>query len=134
MPYSITSMSDETYAETQGANIIINGFVYRDRNILEKDYQERVNERFFTQGSTYRDIATHESAHVIVYMNQLKTKDMYVRVFGKPKESAVNVIIENVSEYALKDPDELIAEAYVSYRNGFENDYVLNTLEYSGMI
>ena len=41
MPYSITSMSDETYAETQGANIIINGFVYIDRNILEKDYQER---------------------------------------------------------------------------------------------
>lgn len=128
------SMADDAYAEAQGSNIIINGFAYRDRGLLEKDYMERVKTHYFTHGSTYKDIATHESAHVIVYLHQLKTRGSYVAAFGKGKETASELIYDVVSEYALKNEKEFIAEAFVCYKNGNRNNYILKALKYCGMV
>lgn len=128
------SMEDETYAETKGSNITLNGFVYRDRGLLEKDYEKKVSEGWFTQGSTYYDVATHESAHIIFYMNQLKEKGIYENVFGKNKDASANDILDNISEYALANAKELIAESYVMYKNGSDNKYALNVLRYCGIL
>lgn len=128
------SMKDDTYAETQGANIIINGFAYRDRELLKNDYKKREKTRFFTEGSSYLDIATHECGHVIVYMNQLKNRDVVEKIFGKDAVKTKKIIKERLSVYALKDNNELIAEAYVKYKNGSKDEYVLRILRYCGII
>lgn len=128
------TMDDEDYAETQGSNIIINGFAYRDRELLKKDYDERVKSGWFTKESSYFDIATHESGHVIVYKNQLKTSGVKETVFGKDSIKSTDEIINNISEYALKNDDELVAEAYVKYKNGSSDEYVLRILEYCDII
>lgn len=128
------SLPTDVYAETHGSNIIINGYAYRDREQLEKDYDRKVGEHWFTQGSTYLDIAVHESAHVIVYMNQLRTNGIIEKIFGLDKPTASEKIESNISEYASKNGNELIAEAYVAYKNGSENEYVLKTLDYCGIL
>lgn len=128
------TMKDADYAETQGSNIIINGFAYRDRELLKKDYEEKVKIGWFTKESSYYDIATHESGHVIVYKNQLRTNGVTEAVYGKDKIKSANEILNNISEYALKNDDELIAEAYVKYRNGSTDESVLRILEYCGII
>lgn len=128
------TMSDDTYAETNNATITLNGFAFRERALLEADYNDRVNAGFFTKGSTYLDIATHESAHVIVYLNSHKKNGLFERVFGADMTKARPLIEKQVSRYALKDNDELIAESYVKYRNGEINRYVLKVLEFCDML
>lgn len=123
-----------TYAETQHSTIIINGNAYRDREILKADYEEQVKEHFFTQNSSYIDIATHETAHVITNMNQLKYEGMRESIFGKDDNKAIPLISDNISKYALKNNKELIAESYVAYKNGSRNEYVLKVLEYCGIL
>lgn len=128
------TMDDTDYAETKGSNVFINGFAYRDRELLEADYNKKVSERWFTQGSTYLDISTHESAHVIIYIDQLKTKDVIETIFGKNQKNASDLIVKNISEYAAENRDELIAESYVAYKNGSNNEYVLKVLQHCGII
>ena len=128
------SLDDDTYAVTNGPNITINGFAYRDRNILDKDYNNKVESGYFTKGSSYLDIATHESAHIIVVQNQLKYKETRVSVFGKNKQNSSKEIKSRISKYALKNNHELIAESYVSYINGSEDEYVLKVLKYCGIL
>ena len=128
------TMLDDTYAETAGSKVTINGFAYRDRSLLEKAYALKVKDGWFPEGSTYLDIATHESAHVIVYMDQLKTKDVTVIIFGKDGIKASEEILNHISEYALTNNNELIAESYVRYKNGSKDEYVLKVLEYTGII
>ena len=128
------SLDDDTYAETSGSNIFLNGFAYRDRELLKQDYQKKVDEKWFTENSTYYDISTHESAHLIVILNQLKYSGVKTYVFGDNIEKSTNEIINRVSEYALKNDQELIAESYVSYKNGSSDEYILKVLKYCGIL
>lgn len=128
------NMDDDDYAITHNANITINGFAFRSREELEKDYAKKVKEHWFTQGSTYLDIATHESAHVIVYLDQLKCSGVTDAVFGKSTIGLKKRVKSEISEYALEHDSELVAESYVAYRNGSVNNYVLNALRYSGIL
>ena len=128
------TMMDNVFAETAGSKITINGFAYRDRTILEGKYAKKVMEGWFPQGSTYLDIATHESSHLIVYMNQLKTKGVVTTVFGRDEAKTTVAILKHISRYALTNNSELIAEAYVAYRNGSRDEYVLKVLRYTGII
>lgn len=128
------TMDDDTYAETQSNNIILNGFAYRDRALLDKDYQDRVAEHWFTQGSTYLDIPVHESAHVIIYLDQLKTSKIVENVFGADMANASFEISEKISKYATKNGNELIAESYVLNNNDSIDESVLNVLNYCGIL
>ena len=128
------SLDDDIYAVTNGPNITINGYAYRDKEILKIDYQNKVEAGWFTQESTYRDIATHESAHIIVILNQLKHTKIRQNVFGKNRQKSANEILGRISEYALKNDHELIAESYVLYTNGSEDEYVLKVLKYCGIV
>lgn len=128
------TMADDTYAVTDKATITLNGFAYRDRALLEADYKERMEVGFFTKGSTYLDIATHESAHVIIYMNQLKVNGARKRFFGNHPFEAVKKISAKISTYATETDEELIAEAYTLFRNGSRNINVLNILKYCGIL
>ena len=128
------TMSDADYAITNGATITINGFAYRDREKLKDDYKARLGEKWFTAGSTYLDIGTHESAHVIVYLNQLRVSGATESVFGLDKSNLADKVLNNISKYALESNDELVAESYVAYRNGSKNEYVLKVIEYSGIL
>lgn len=128
------SMDKMDYAITNASTITINGYAYRSRELLEEDYKTRVGRHFFTQGSTYLDIATHESAHVIVYLEQLKTEGIRKEVFGTQAFRASDEILSRISEYALKDNNELIAESYVAYCNGSRDEIVLKILEYCGIL
>lgn len=128
-------LDDDVYAITHGSNITINGFAYRDRTKLKEDYEKKlIEDKWFTKGSDYKNIATHECGHVIVYMNQLKTKGIVESVFGRDKEKAEKLILNNISDYATSNRDELIAESYVMYRNGSNNKYALKILEYCGIL
>ena len=127
-------LDDDVYAITHGSNITINGFAFRDRSELDKDYIKKVSEGWFTKESSYLDIATHECGHVLIYMNQLKTKGVVESVFGRDKELAEKLIKENISEYATSNRDELIAESYVMYKNGINNIYPLKILKYCGIL
>ncbi len=127
-------LDDKVYAETKGSNVIINGFAYRDKALLEKDYQNLVNDGFFTPGSTYLDIPVHESAHVIVYLDQLKTSGVTDAVFGKNKITRVEQIENDISKYAVQNDNELIAESYVLYKNAIHKESVLNVLKYCGIM
>lgn len=128
------TMNDEDYAKTEGSNVIINGFAYRDRSLLKTDYQNKVETKWFTQNSTYLDIATHESGHVIVYMNQLKYSGVYESVFGLNKVATTETVISHISEYAMETEKELISESYVCYKNGSTDEYVLKVLQYCGIV
>jgi hypothetical protein len=85
---------------------------------LKKDYEKCLKERLFTQGSTYLDIPVHESAHVLVFLDQLKIKGLDEAVFGKDETQRIKTIKEILSKYAARNTDELIAESYVKYKNG----------------
>lgn len=127
-------MDDEDYAITNGATVTLNGFAYRDKKQLEADYNMRRDNGWFTKGSTYLDIATHESAHVMVYLDQLRVSGVTEKVFGLVKATVSDKIAEEVSEYATKNNDELVAESYVAYKNGSNKECVLNVLRFSGIL
>lgn len=128
------SMNDADYAITNSSNVTINGFAYRDKKLLENDYNLKVEEGWFTKNSTYLDIATHETGHVITYMDQLKYSGTMKKVFGKNAVTSADTIMEHISQYAVKNDEELIAEAFVSYQNGSRDEYVLNVLNYCGIV
>ncbi len=128
------SMDDDVYAETKNASVTINGFAYRDRDALAKDYLKKVQEKWFTEDSTYKDIATHESAHVMIYLNQAKQRGIIEVIFGNNEIEASDYIAENISKYALANDDELIAESYVRHSNGSKDEIVLKILQYCGIL
>ena len=128
------TMSDKDYAATKNATVTLNGFAYRDRKLLKEDYATNEASGHFTKGSSYMDIATHEAAHVLNYLNQLKIKKIVERVFGYDYDAAIDVIIKNISEYATYSPKELLAESYVAYTNGSKNEFVLKVMKYCGII
>lgn len=128
------TLEDDVYAITHGSSITINGFAFRDRGLLDSDYQDRVAAGWFTKGSTYKDIATHESAHVIVYLDQLKTKGVAESVYGRNTTANYSIIRDTISEYATKNDSELIAESYVMMRNGTKDEGVFKVLSYCGIL
>lgn len=128
------TLEDEVYAKTNGSNVTLNGFAYRDRKLLEKDYAERVSSGWFTEGSTYLDIATHESAHVIVYLDQAKVAGVREAVFGLDKVTAAAEIQSKISQYAAENEYELIAESYVASKNASKEESVLKVLRYCGIL
>lgn len=128
------TMNDDVYSETNKSTITINGFAYRDRGILEKDYEVKRKERWFTKESSYMDIPTHEAGHALVYLNQLKVKGVRNSVYGHDRLISSDLIMDSISEYALKNEHELIAEAFVCYKNGVADENILKVLEYCGMI
>lgn len=127
-------MDDDDYAITHNSSITINGYAYRNRELLEEDYRNKAKEGWFTPGSTYLDIATHESGHVLVYIDQLKCKGVRETVFGINKFESSKLISEHISEYALKDDQELIAESYVLFSNSSKDPYVLKVMKYCGIL
>lgn len=131
---SYSLKDDDAYAITTKATITLNGFAYRDRDILEEDYKERVKKHWFTQGSTYLDIATHESAHVLTYLNNLKTANIVEEGLELNRLNADAIIAERISEYATKNQRETVAEAYVAYINGSKEELVLKALRYCGIL
>lgn len=128
------NMSDDDYAVTDMATVTLNGNVFRSRDILELEYAKDVKEHWFTKDSTYHDIATHESAHVITNLNQLYYKDLGLKVFGGNTSMMTERIKANISGYAAVSNKELIAECYVMYKHGSDNEYVLKVLKGCGMI
>ena len=40
----------------------------------------------------------------------------------------------NISEYTTQSAKELLAESYVAYSNGSQDEYVLKVMEYCGIL
>ena len=128
------TLDDGDYAVTTGSTITLNGFAYRNRELLQKDYENRVADGWFTQGSSYLDIATHESVHVNIYLDQLKVSGVRESVFGKNKVDATSRIESEISKYADKNEHELISESYVANKNHSKEESVLKVLQYCGIL
>ena len=128
------SMEDTDYATAKNATVTLNGYAYRDRELLKRDYAENEKIKFFSSNSTYKDIATHEAGHVITFLNQLKYKKIVENLFSANWNDAEEMIKQHISEYATQSAKELLAESYVAYSNGSQDEYVLKVMEYCGIL
>lgn len=126
-------MDDSTYAETHGSNVTINGFAYRNRELLKNDYAKEVENKQFTQGSSYKDIAVHEAAHVIANINEIKVKGLFNNISKNPL-TVSDKLQKHISKYSQDSEGEYFAESYVAYNNGSRDEYVLKALKYCGII
>lgn len=121
------NMHDYDYAMTQNRTITINANAFNNRKALERDYKERADTGWFVRGTDYRSIIYHEMGHVVTNVKKVP----YSRVF---KEILVEDIGENISDYAVENPKEAIAEAISSYYSGKRNEIVLRVLRECGII
>lgn len=128
-------MDDHDYAVTNGSTITINGFVFRSREALKRDYEDKVIHNWFAKDTDYRSIATHEAAHVITNVYQKKYAGIFTSInAGKTRHEIKRTIIEQIGEYATQDEKELIAEAFSQYKSGNRSELVLNILGFCGIL
>ena len=128
-------MDDKDYAETVDNKVTINGYVYRNKSLLENDYERLMKKRFFVKGSNYHHIGIHESAHVVANVYQMPGNRIRKKLFGKmEKVDYAKFIKKHVSTYATKNGKELLAESYVAYSIGSKDEIVLKVLKFCGIL
>lgn len=122
-------MADDDFAQTVGNKIFINNFAYRDRKLLEQEYEKLVKEGWFVKGTNYNSIIHHELGHAVANVYGLSPMKIAKRVTGLSKDSLVIDFVEkNLSEYSAKllNGREIIAEVFSSVYSKTNNQFALN--------
>lgn len=115
--------------------ITLNGYAYRSKELLESVYNSDVEVGWFTKNSDYTDIITHEFGHVLFNLNKPKYSNFYTEIFGTNKYDEYKQIIRNnISDYAIDDFKEVIAESFVMHKNHSDNQYVKKLFDYTHLI
>ena len=112
-------MAPEDYADAgKHSSININAAAFRNREILGKDYAERVQEGWFAAGTTYESIAYHEMGHVIHNAYRFSAR-----------EAIGNADLRAISLYASASVSEGLAETVSAIYAGSTNKTVLTIWE-----
>ena len=61
-------------------------------------------------------------------------KKIVENLFSANWNDAEEMIKQHISEYATQSAKELLAESYVAYSNGSQDEYVLKVMEYCGIL
>lgn len=132
----------EDFAGTQANKVTINGIYYNDTVFLEKSYSERVSEKYFVNGTTWKDIIFHELGHIVCNMYKINPLDIAMDILHTNLKSEVaEYVAENLSIYAATqylsmvsnqmefDGSEIIAESFCAYYGKTRNQFATKFLE-----
>ena len=125
-------MDDDDFAQTIGNKIFINNYAYRDRQILEIEYDKLANEGWFVKGTDYNSIIYHEIGHAVTNVYGLSPMKIAKEVTGlNNNQSVVNFVLNNLSEYSSKDLKgrEIISEVFSSVYSKTNNQFALKYFE-----
>ena len=125
-------MDDDDFAQTIGNKIFINNYAYRDRQILEIEYDKLANEGWFVKGTDYNSIIYHEIGHAVTNVYGLSPMKIAKEVTGlNSNQSVVNFVLNNLSEYSSKDLKgrEIISEVFSSVYSKTNNQFALKYFE-----
>ena len=114
------NMPAKDFAITWGKIIHLNANAYRDVEILAAEYEEKVREKFFVKGTTWRAIIYHEFGHVVADIYKLDPLKIAFEITNiKPIELFI-WLKENLSEYAgsFLDGREIISEVFADISTG----------------
>lgn len=133
---SLANLADDDFGITRGHVIELNKAMFRDKALLEKRYQDLVDEGWFAKGTNYKSIIHHEMGHVIDDKLKLDNLGIAESIAGDQVEDLMDYLREHLSEYAssFEDGIEIPSEALSSFMGNspsvFAVQFVKEMLKY----
>lgn len=121
-------MADDDFAQTVGNKIFINNFAYRDRKLLEQEYEKLVKDGWFVKGTNYKSIIYHELGHAVTNVYGLSPMKIAKQVTGlESDKSVIDYALKNLSKYSSVNEKgrEIIAEVFSSVYSKTNNQFAL---------
>lgn len=121
-------MNDDDFAQTVGNKIFINNFAYRDRKLLEQEYNKLVKEGWFVKGTNCNSIIYHELGHAVTNVYGLSPMKIAKQITGlKYEDQVIDFVKKNLSEYSgqLINGREIISEVFSSVYSKTNNQFAL---------
>ena len=152
--------NNNAYAATNGMDMKTNIGYHGNVNTIEAMYNYDVANGFHPQGTTWKDIVSHEMGHVVVrgIINKTYATDAErakawsngtvarqirkaaeneviknYKAYGFEKKPTVGELRRGISKYATHNADETIAEAWSDYHANGNNSTPLSRAIYSEM-
>lgn len=133
---SLANLADDDFGITRGHVIELNKAIFRDKALLEKRYQDLVDEGWFAKGTNYKSIIHHEMGHVISDKFGIDNLAVAKGITNLSGGDLFDFIEQNLSEYAGKHFDgvEIPSEALSSFMGNepsvFALQFVREMLKY----
>ncbi len=125
-----------SYPETNHI-IYFNKNAYRNKELLEKNYNSLVEEGFFVKNSTYKDVPTHEIGHILGDIFGIDSIEVAKSVSGISKTNdLLGFLSDSLSIYAglYNDGREIISESLVAVESGIDNKFAMEFIKKCGII
>ena len=126
-------MPSDDFATTSGHIIQINADAYRNREVLQREYSQLVDEGWFAKGTDYHSIIRHEMGHVVANLHGINSLEIAKQITGIQSSTELMPFIEsNLSQYsvAYADGREIISECFSSVFGSSEpSEFALKFVE-----
>lgn len=122
-------MDDDDFAQTVGNKIYINNFAYRNRELLEKEYEKLMKDGWFVNETNYNSIIYHELGHAVTNVYGLSPMKIAKSVTDfKYDDIVLKFVKSNLSKYSAKltNGREIISEVFSSVYSKTNNQFALN--------
>ena len=123
----VTWLKPKDYASTAGRVIRINADAFRDKAMLEQQYKDDVDRKWFASGTDFHSIMYHEFGHVLANTYDFDPIAIALSITGLGKEDIFTYIINNLSEYAgsFFDGGEILSEVMSDLHSPNPSDFSL---------
>ena len=121
------NMEDDDFAITIGNKIYINNYAFRNRNLLNAEYNKKLEEKWFVAGTSYKSIIHHELGHVVTNVYGLSPIKIAKEVTKLNNKQIIDFVENNLSKYsAVKyNGREIISEVFAGIYSETDNKFAL---------
>lgn len=126
-------MNSDDFAITNKRVIWLNADAFKDIEKLASEYNKKMIEGWFVNGTDYKSILIHEIGHVVENVYNIDGLSIAKKTTGiSNNDELMDYLLKNLSEYSSLFPngEEIISECFSSvYNSNEKNTFALNFVE-----